>query len=123
MNKVLMSIKPEYIERIFASTKKYEYRKTKTKVNIDKIIIYATSPVKMVVGEVEVINIFVDTPLSIWNKTKDYSGTTKEYFDKYFKNSKYAIAYELGKFIIYDKPKELKELSIDKAPQSFIYIK
>ena len=119
----IMSIKPEHVEKILNGTKKYEYRKTKTKLNIDRIIIYSTNPIKKVVGEVEVKNILDDTPLNIWLKTKEKSGTSKEIFDKYFKNSEYAIAYELGEVIIYDIPKELNEFGIKSAPQSFMYLK
>lgn len=119
----IMSIKPEYVEKILNGTKKYEYRKTKTKLNINRIIIYSTNPVKKVVGEVVVKNILVDTPLNIWLKTKEKSGTSKEFFDIYFKNSEYAIAYELGKVIIYDNQKELSEFGIKSAPQSFMYLK
>jgi len=119
----IMSIKPEYVEKILNGTKKYEYRKTKTKLKIDKIIIYSTNPVKKVVGEVVVKNILIDTPLNIWLKTKEKSGTSKEFFDKYFKNSEYAIAYELGKVTIYDNQKELSEFGIKNAPQSFMYLK
>ena len=120
---VIMSIKPEYVKRILEGTKKYEYRKTKTKLKIDIIIIYETYPTKMVVGEVKVKNILIDTPLNIWLKTKEESGTSKEFFDKYFKNSKYAIAYELGEVLIYDKKKSLSEYGITYVPQSFVYLK
>lgn len=122
MTKVLMSIKPEYVEKILNGTKKYEYRKTKTKLDIDKIIIYSTNPVKKVVAEVEVKNILIDTPENIWNKTKEYSGTTKKFYDAYFKNKKEAIAYELDEIKIYDNPKTLSELGINNAPQSYMYI-
>lgn len=122
MTKVLMSIKPEYVEKILNGTKKYEYRKMKTKLDIDKIIIYSTNPVKKVVAEVEVKNILIDTPENIWNKTKEYSGTTKKFYDAYFKNKKEAIAYELYEIIIYDNPKTLSELGINNVPQSYMYI-
>ena len=102
--------------------KKYEYRTTKAK-NVNKMIIYATSPVKKVIGEAEIKNILEDTPNNIWNKTKELSGTKKESFDNYFKNRNKAVAYEIGKTIRYDKPKELSELGIDFVPQSYIYYK
>ncbi len=124
MNKstILISIKPEYASKILDGIKKYEYRTTKAK-NVNKMIIYATSPVKKVIGEAEVKNILEDTPNNIWNKTKELSGTKKESFDNYFKNRKKAIAYEIGKTTRYDKPKELSELGIDFVPQSYIYYK
>ena len=61
--KVLLSIKPEYVEKIFSKEKKYEFRKSIFKnPNIKSIIIYSSSPVKKVVGEFEIENIIQDTP-------------------------------------------------------------
>jgi len=123
MSKILMSIKPVYVEKILNGQKCYEYRKTlPKKENIDKIMIYSTSPVKKVVGEVEVKEIHILDKEELWKKTKDKSGTTKEFYDSYFKNKDIAVAYELGEIKIYNPYKELKELGINFVPQSFIYL-
>ena len=52
MCNMLISINPQHVENIFNGTKKYEYRKTKCKIKPTKIIIYASSPIKKVVGEI-----------------------------------------------------------------------
>lgn len=122
MNTILMSIKPVYVDKIFEGTKKYEFRKTKCKNEPNRIIIYSTSPIKKVVGELIIEEILFDDKEIIWNKTNMYSGIKKDKYDNYFKNKKYAVAYKIGKYIKYDIPKELKEYNITKAPQSFIYI-
>ena len=41
---------------------------------------------------------------------------------KYFKNKDIAFAYKLGKVIVYDKPKTLKDLGINYYPQSHVYL-
>ena len=56
MAKVLMSIKPEFVDAILTGKKKYEYRKVKCKQPIDRIVIYSTSPIMKIVAEVEVID-------------------------------------------------------------------
>lgn len=123
MSKILMSIKPVYVEKILSGGKHFEYRKTLPKKNgIDKIIIYSSSPVKKVVGEVKVKNILVENKEVLWNKTKEKSGTTKEFYDSYFKDKEIAIAYELGEVKIYNPYKELSNFGINFAPQSFIYL-
>ena len=54
MCKVLMPIKPEYAMQILNGTKTFEYRKIKFKrKNVDSIVIYVTSPVMEILGEVE----------------------------------------------------------------------
>ena len=43
--KVLLSIKPEFVEAIFSGEKLYEYRKAIFKKNVTTVVIYATKPV------------------------------------------------------------------------------
>ena len=54
--------------------------------------------------------------------TKDKSGTTKEFYDLYFKNKNNAVAYQLGEVKIYDILITLSDLNINFIPQSFIYL-
>lgn len=122
MCKILLSIKPEYVESIFNGTKKYEYRKVKCKEKVDKIIIYSTYPVMQVVGEADVEEILEDLPEKIWKKTRKYSGINYDFFDKYYKNKTKAIAYKLCNVKKYNQAKSLKVFGIDFAPQSFIYL-
>ena len=61
MSKLLMSINPVHVDNILTGTKKYEFRKTRCKKNIDTIVIYSTSPVMRVVAEVEVKGIIEDS--------------------------------------------------------------
>ena len=123
MCKILISIKPEYVNKILSGRKKYEYRKVKAKKdNVDKMIVYATAPIKKVVAEIEILNILEDAPDLVWKLTKKYSGISKSFYDKYYENCNIAIAYQLGKIKKYEKPKELSELGILYSPQSFVYI-
>ncbi len=123
MCRILMSINPEYVDKILNGKKKYEYRKIKAKKqNINRIVIYATAPIMQVVGEVEVKNIIEDTPNSLWKKTKEKSGVKKDFYDSYYKNKNKAIAYELGDVIIYNTPITLSDLGINYIPQSYIYL-
>ncbi len=123
MSNILISINPEHVENIFNGTKKYEYRKTKCKKNIDKIIIYSTYPTMKVVGEAKVEEILEDTPNKIWEKTKNYSGVKLEFYQEYYKDREKAIAYKLAEVKKYNIPKELASYGIKTAPQSFVYIK
>lgn len=123
--KVLLSIKPEYVERIFEGKKKYEYRKKPFKrKEIDTIIIYATKPVGKVVGEFTFNNILKDNPKAIWEKTKLDSGISKRDYLEYFKEKEDAYAIEITDVHIYDNPLNLDELNpkIKVAPQSYMYI-
>jgi len=119
MRKMLLSINPEHVQNILNGSKKFEFRKVQCCPDVKKIIIYATSPVMKVVGEVDIINVIVDTPEKVWELT---SGISKLFFDKYYQNKEIAVAYQLGNVKQYDQPLTLADIGVGFAPQSFIYI-
>lgn len=69
--RVLLSIKPEFAEKIFAGTKKYEFRKSIFKnTNVKRIVVYASYPVQMVIGEFEIEEILEARPSQLWKITQ-----------------------------------------------------
>lgn len=122
MCSILLSINPSHVENIFKGTKTYEFRKKACKRNVDKILIYSTTPIMKVVGEAEVEDVLIDEPEEIWKKTEKKSGIDKCFFDEYYKNREQAVAYKLKNVIEYREPKKLEEYGISCAPQSFQYI-
>ena len=122
MSIILMSIKPEYVDKIFSGEKKYEYRKRLCKEKIDTIIVYSSSPIQKVVGELKIKQVLYDKKNVIWNKTNKYGGITKIKYDNYYENCGYVVAYEIEKAILYEKQKDLKDFNVRTAPQSYVYI-
>jgi predicted transcriptional regulator len=122
MCKILLSINPEHVENILSGTKKYEFRKVQCKETVDKIVIYSTYPVMKVVGEVDVLDILVNSPDVVWNETSKYAGITKRFFDKYYNRRDKAVAYHLGNVRKFKIPKNLSDYGLKSAPQSFVYI-
>ena len=52
--KVILSIKPEFANKIFNGTKKFEFRRTLfKKKEVKKIVVYASAPISKVIGEFE----------------------------------------------------------------------
>ena len=121
--KILMSIKTEYANKIFDRIKLYELRKKPLKENVDTIIVYSSGKVKKVVGEFKIEKIIKDSPDKIWDLGEEVLGIDKKSFFNYFKNSQYAFAIKIKNTIKYDTPKKLSDFNIEKAPQSFCYIK
>lgn len=123
MCKVLMAIKPKYAMQILDGSKTFEYRKIKfARTNVESIVIYATSPVMRVLGEVELKGILEDSPYNIWKNTYKNGGIDKASYDLYFEGKNKAIAYALGKVTRYEKELRLIDLDIDFTPQSYIYL-
>ena len=122
--KVLLAIKPEYAEKIFAGTKKFEFRKTIFKdKSVSKVVVYASSPVKRVVGEFEIDEIITLEKESLWRKTHESAGISKTFFDNYFRKKELAHAIKIKTTKKYNIPLYLDlDFKIKSAPQSFIYI-
>ncbi|MBT9142310.1 MAG: hypothetical protein DDT29_00704 [Dehalococcoidia bacterium] len=119
---MLLPIHPEHAEDILNGTKWFEYRKVRCRTGTEKIILYATAPVKRVLGEVEILDAIVDTPHRVWELTSDGAGISRQNFDQYFLGHKKAVAYKLGAASRYDTPLELIESGINYTPQSMIYL-
>ena len=120
--KCLFSIKPEFAFKILEGKKTFEYRKNRTKENVSCMVIYATAPVKKIIGDVKIINIINDTPENIWQLTHKTSGISYEMYFKYFLKKRKAYAYHLEYPNKYSPYKELKDFEVKQAPQSYQYL-
>jgi predicted transcriptional regulator len=120
MCKILLSIKPKYVEKIFNNTKRYEYRRVLAK-NVDSIIVYCTCPVGKVVGELKVKSIIKKSPDAMWKLTYQDAGIGKIEFYEYFNGKSIAYAYEIESVRKYRYPKDLSDFGVSFPPQSFIY--
>ena len=123
MATILLSIKPEYAKPIFEGKKKYEFRKCLPKYNITRIIVYATSPEKLVLGEVNVKKTISMKKTPLWELTKREAGISRSKYRNYFRDSQQAHAFVLGKVNLYSEPKRLEDFGIKQPPQSYVYLK
>jgi predicted transcriptional regulator len=121
---VLLSIKPEFATRIFDGSKRFEFRrKIFKRPNVQKIIVYASSPVCRVIGEFEIEDIIEKDVDELWEETKEASGIVKAYFHSYFEGQNTGYAIKIGKTTCYELPLELEaHFQVKHAPQSFIYV-
>lgn len=121
-NKIIISIRPEYVSRILDGSKRFEYRRKAAKKDVSSIIIYETAPVKRVVAEAEILEVLSMPPAELWEETKEHSGINKAFFDSYFAGRKIAYAYRLGKVKVFQDPQPLSCYGLSGAPQSFAYV-
>lgn len=115
---VILSIKPEYVAEIKAGRKRFEFRKAIFKEKVEKVYIYASSPISMVVGEFHPVDILNDNPDRIWELTRDYAGISEQFYHDYFSGRSVAYAIVIQNLKMYDTPKHLPF----HAPQSYRYI-
>ncbi|MDT5121407.1 MAG: hypothetical protein QOC96_889 [Acidobacteriota bacterium] len=119
---VLLSIKPEFAFQIFSRTKRFEYRRVIFREEVKRIVVYASSPIQMVIGEFCVKQILFEEIDDLWSRTHRYSGITKQYFYSYFYDKDRGYAIQVGNVIRYHKPKSLQASYGISPPQSFAYI-
>ena len=122
--KVILSIKPEFAEKILDGTKRFEFRKASvTATQVKTVVIYATKPVGKVVGEFDIDTVHIDAPQKIWAKTRPFAGIKKSFFDEYYRDRTVAVAIGVGEVRRFVVPLELNDLGEDiTPPQSFRYL-
>jgi len=121
---VLLSVKPKYAEAILKGEKKYEFRKTLFKrKDVQKILIYSSSPVKRIVASFEAGEILDERPKKLWDECRHGAGIGKDEFFKYYQNKDRGYAIRIHNLRKFEEPVDPKELDSEfVAPQSFCYI-
>lgn len=122
--KVLLAIKPVFVEKIFSGEKRFEFRKVMFKSKeIKDIVMYASYPISKVVGEFTIESVIVDKPDVIWRITKDFAGVNETFFKQYFHNKDKAYAIHIGDCLKYQNVISLSDIGVKHAPQSFLYLR
>lgn len=120
--KIILSIKPEFANKIFEGNKKFEFRRNIFKnKDVSKVIVYASSPICKVIGEFEIGQILFKDLNTLWEETKEFSGITKDYFYDYFVGKENGFALEVRRVKRYKKALCIKESFGKEPPQSFAY--
>lgn len=121
---VILSIKPEYCEKIKNGEKKFEFRKRifKRHEDIESVYIYATSPIKKIVASFTFENIIKDSPDNLWEKCKIFAGIEKGKFFDYFGNNKEGFAIKIEKVTSFDPIDPKSIIPEFTPPQSFQYL-
>jgi len=121
--RVLLSIKPKYAELILSGEKKYEFRRAIFRnPDVNKIVIYASSPISKVIGEFIIDDILTCNLTDLWLHTMEYAGIDKKYYDSYFYGKDHGHAIKVKSVKRYSRFKELNEFNVKRAPQSFAYL-
>jgi len=123
--KILLSIKPEYAEKILSGDKQFEFRKSMPKEpGVKTVVMYATKPVGKVVGEFEIEGVLSECPDDLWSLTADFAGISRRFFNEYFSGRETAYAIKVRSARRYDSPIDLDSLIAGGvAPQSFRYLR
>ena len=121
--RILLSIKPEYAQKIFNGRKRYEFRRTIFKQEgVQTAVVYVTHPISKVVGEFCIEKVISDRLDRLWNDTKENAGISEEVYLEYFHGKNIGYALKIRKAIKYKKALCIKKHWGISPPQSFMYL-
>lgn len=118
----LLAIKPQYAEQIMSRRKKVEFRKVGFGASVDTVVVYASSPVKKIVGWFTVSYVDEDDPSLLWSRHRSYGGITRDDFDEYYLERDRGIAIGVEAVVRLEEPLPLRTLGDIVPPQSFRYL-
>lgn len=82
--KVILSIKPEYVNKILWGNKKYEFRRRIWKRDIKEALVYSGKPVQRITMAFKIDNIIEGPPQLLWDQYHEFAGISHDDFFKYF---------------------------------------
>jgi len=120
---VLLSIKPRYVEEILQGNKRFEFRKSYFKQDVEKVFIYSSHPSKEIVGFFTVGKVHIDTPERVWGKCGKHGSISRAEFFSYFSGKEMAVGIEIDDLEIFEdsiKPHDIFPEFV--PPQSYYYL-
>ena len=131
-NILLISIKPNYADRIFKGEKTVELRRVKTKlITGDIVLVYVTSPKKALIGYFEVREVIVienlkDNLNKFWQQVKNYACIKRPEFKSYYQGASTGVAIFINNPHLFNSSIELQTLKQKlpnfHPPQSYHYL-
>ena len=127
-NVLLLSIRPEYANKIFDRTKTVELRRVRPRLlnEEDRVVVYVSSPQQAVVGSFKVDNIVEKPVTELWEEVEKLAGISHEDFYDYYYGVRLGVGIFLKDIHRFSQPVELHRLRNKlpnlKPPQSFRYL-
>ncbi|MBF0556607.1 MAG: ASCH domain-containing protein [Nitrospirae bacterium] len=121
---ILISIKPEYANKIFDGTKTVELRRKFPKLERRCLaFVYATAPVKALIGVCQIDKVISAPPQGMWWKFGKQTGITYDKYTEYFSGALTAYGIFFSATTLFPEPIPLHEVWLGvTAPQSYRYI-
>jgi predicted transcriptional regulator len=124
---LLVSIRPRYVEQIFAGTKTVELRRVRPRVEAGAlVIVYASGTQKALVGAFQIAEVTAASPAAIWQRFGSKTGLNQAEFDSYFTGVETGFAIEVAQTWKLAEPVQLSTLRRQHggfhAPQGYRYL-
>jgi predicted transcriptional regulator len=118
-----MAIHPQYAQAILDGRKQVEFRKRPLAADVRTVVIYATAPVKKIVGEFVVGDIVMTDPSALWSSLGAVGAIDEQDFRGYYAGAGTAAGIIVQTARRYRAPVDLTSLRpAPSVPQSFAYL-
>ena len=122
LTNVILSIKPVYAEAIMSGLKTIEFRKKVFKRPVNKIYVYASSPIKKIIGYFTISEVVEAAPKDLWESFNSVGGIDKQSFFDYYDGVSDAIGLKVDEVRQFNNGvNPLDVLDKFTAPQSYMY--
>lgn len=123
---VIISIKPEYALKIMTGEKTIELRRRFPVEDVEGgiAIIYASSPIKEIIGYAVIERVYELPINTLWEKYQDEACVSEDFFFDYFNGRDIGFALSLKEPTQLIEPLDIKRMEEEffvSAPQSFRY--
>lgn len=125
-NAALISIHPNYAEKILSGEKRVEFRRSWAAKQVDFLVIYATSPVQRIVAVAQLGQVMRGTRTQLWELARNGGGgISRRKLFAYMEGKKQGVALELLQTINIVEGISPQTLFGNefRPPQSFRYLK
>ncbi len=120
---LLLSIKPEYSDKIFSGEKKFEFRRQKPKRRFEIVLVYESHPSKKIVGWFSVKKIISGSPADVWERCGKSGGIEEDDYFEYCGDKDIIYAFQIDKIFHFQKPINPSKMNPEfSPPQSFSYL-
>jgi predicted transcriptional regulator len=119
----LLPIQPRYANAIIRGEKRVEFRRRRFGREVQYVVVYASSPIRAIIGYFRISSISEGCPRAIWEEFKHVGGIDHEDYFRYYEGADRAVAIGIERVCVLGSPVPLSRLSGSlKAPQSYSYL-
>jgi len=120
---VIISIRPFFVNAIFCQEKRFEFRRVVARFRTgDRMIVYATAPLSLLVGEFRVGRVLTGTPEEVCAETGP--DPLQRHTASYLRGARSCTAIEIIDPERWDSPMPLARFTPGiRPPQSYAFIK
>lgn len=107
----IISIHPQYVAAILSGAKTVECRKSTIGLAPgDTLFLYATHPVRAILGQARVAHVYEGSPSEMWALHQAKTCVTEADFFKYYQTAKKAVLLALADVVTFPTPVSLEIL-------------